>query len=64
MPPPCWGHGTFHGPLIATRVPLLSPSPCFSLAASAAWVLESGEKGVRAGGREETNCQGYAWEDD
>lgn len=28
-----WGHRTFHGPLIA------------ALAASAAWVLESGEKG-------------------
>lgn len=23
-----WGPGTFHGPLIAARVPLLSPSPC------------------------------------
>lgn len=31
---------------------------------SAVWVLESGERGVRAGGKEETNCQGYAWEDD
>lgn len=35
-----------------------------SLAASAVWVLESGEHKVRAGGREETYCQGYAWEDD
>lgn len=59
-----WGHGTFRGPLIAARVPCCHPRPASSLAASAAWVLESGEKGVRAGGREETNCQGYAWEDD
>lgn len=35
-----------------------------SLAASAIWVLESGESKVRAGGREETYCQGYASEDD
>lgn len=35
-----------------------------SLAASAVWVLESGEYEVRAGGREETYCQGYASEDD
>lgn len=44
--------------------PCCHPCPAFSLAASAVWVLESGERGVRAGGREETNCQGYAWEDD
>lgn len=35
-----------------------------SLAASAIWVLESRESKVRAGGREETYCQGYASEDD
>lgn len=35
-----------------------------SLPASAVWVLESGERRVRARGREETNCQGYASEDD
>lgn len=32
--------------------------------ASAAWVLESWERRVRARGREETNCQGYSLEDD
>lgn len=59
--------------LIVALAPLSLPSCChlhpaiisaLSLAASAVWVLESGEYEVRAGGREETYCQGYASEDD
>lgn len=64
--------GVCLGPMIAALIPFCFPAVIFnppllsalSLAASAVWVLESGEHGVRAGGREETNCQGYASEDD
>lgn len=52
-------------PSFLSAVIFTPPSLCaLSLAASAVWVLESGEHGVRAAGREETNCQGYASEDD